>query len=213
MKIGIIGSGDVGVSLATGLARHGHAVLIASRTPAKLAHLQDSKVGLEVGDFTAAARFGDIVILAVKGPMAAQALQVAGEDLLAGKTVIDTTNPIADVAPVNGVLTFTSSINESSMEVLQRQFPRVSFVKAFNSVGADLMIDPKLPGGPPTMFICGNDAAAKAKVGTLIQSLGWDIADMGTAEAARAIEPLCVLWCIPGFLRNEWTHAFKLLRA
>ncbi len=213
MKIGIIGSGEVGVSLATGLARHGHAVLIASRTPDKLAHLQDSKAGVSVGDFAAAARFGDIVILAVKGSMTVQALQQAGASSLKGTIVIDATNPIADAAPVDGVLTFTSSINESAMEALQRQFPHVKFVKAFNSVGADLMIDPKLPGGPPTMFICGDDPAARSVVAKLIESVGWDVADMGSSRAARAIESLCVLWCIPGFLRDEWTHAFKLLRA
>jgi 8-hydroxy-5-deazaflavin:NADPH oxidoreductase len=213
MKIGIMGSGEVGVSLATGLARHGHAVLIASRTPAKLTQMRDAKAGIEIGDFQAAARFGDIVILAVKGPGVSQALSLAGADLLRGKIVIDATNPIADVPPVNGVLTLTTSINRSAMEALQTQYPAVRFVKAFNSVGADLMIDPELSGGPPTMFICGNDANAKAEVTALLESIGWEAADMGAVEAARAIEPLSVLWCIPGFLRNEWIHAFKLLRA
>jgi len=213
MKIGIIGSGEVGVSLAKGLSRHGHAVLIASRTPDKLAHLRSAGAGISIGDFAAAARFGDIVILAVKGSITVQALQQAGAASLDGKIIIDATNPIADAAPVDGVLTFTSSLNDSAMEGLQRQYPRLKFVKAFNSVGADLMIDPKLPGGPPTMFICGDDALARASVAKLLESVGWDVADMGAARAARAIEPLCALWCIPGFLRNEWAHAFKLLRA
>jgi predicted dinucleotide-binding enzyme len=212
MKIGIIGSGEVGISLATGLARHGHAVLIASRAPTKLAHLQDGNSGISIGDFAAAARFGDIVILAVKGSMTVQALEQAGAQSLNGTIVIDATNPITEAAPVDGVLTFSSSINESAMEGLQLRFPRLRFVKAFNSVGADLMIDPSLPGGPPTMFICGDDPAARGNVARLIESVGWDVADMGSARAARAIEPLCVLWCIPGFLRNEWKHAFKLLR-
>jgi hypothetical protein len=89
----------------------------------------------------------------------------------------------------------------------------VKFVKAFNSVGAGFMVDPQFRNGPPTMFICGNDAGAKATVSDIAQSFGWEVADMGTAVAARAIEPLCMLWCIPGLARNEWTHAFKLLKA
>lgn len=212
MKIGIIGSGDVGTSLATGLARHQHAVLIGSRTPDKLAALLKGQAGISTGDFAAAAHFGDIVILAVKGSATLQALRQADAQALDGTILIDATNPISEAAPIDGVFTLTSSVNESAMEGLQREFPRLRFVKAFNSVGADLMIDPKLPGGPPTMFICGDDPAARSSVAQLLESLGWDVADMGGARAARAIEPLCVLWCIPGFLRDEWTHAFKLLR-
>jgi len=87
----------------------------------------------------------------------------------------------------------------------------VAFVKAFNSVGSALMVNPQFEGGRPTMFICGNDETAKQSVSRILDEFGWDSADMGKAEAARAIEPLCMLWCIPGFLRNEWTHAFKLL--
>jgi 8-hydroxy-5-deazaflavin:NADPH oxidoreductase len=75
------------------------------------------------------------------------------------------------------------------------------------------MVDPRFESGPPTMFICGNDEAARKTVTGILQQFGWDVADMGQAEAARAIEPLCVLWCIPGFLRDEWSHAFKLLRS
>ncbi|MGA7180634.1 MAG: hypothetical protein WBX11_13750 [Thiobacillaceae bacterium] len=98
------------------------------------------------------------------------------------------------------------------MERLQREFPDARLVKAFNSVGNAFMVNPKFPGGRPTMFICGNDEAAKQTVGEILDQFGWEVVDMGKAEAARAIEPLCMLWCIPGLLRNEWTHAFKLLR-
>jgi predicted dinucleotide-binding enzyme len=98
------------------------------------------------------------------------------------------------------------------MERLQREFGAARFVKAFNSVGAALMVNPKLAGGPPSMFVCGNDEAAKTTVKGILDQFGWETVDLGTAEAARAIEPLCMLWCIPGFLRNEWSHAFKLLR-
>jgi hypothetical protein len=98
------------------------------------------------------------------------------------------------------------------MERLQREFADARLVKAFNSVGNSLMVNPQFAGGKPTMFICGNDEAAKKIVSDILDQFGWEIADMGKVEAARAIEPLCMLWCIPGFLRNDWTHAFKLLR-
>ena len=124
---------------------------------------------------------------------------------------MDTTNPLADAPPVNGVLPYFTEMNESLMERLQREAPDAHFVKAFSSVGNTRMIDPRFEGGTPTMFICGNDDDAKATVTEILDGFGWDTADMGAVEAARAIEPLCILWCIPGFLRNEWTHAFALL--
>jgi predicted dinucleotide-binding enzyme len=99
------------------------------------------------------------------------------------------------------------------MERLQREFPEARFVKAFSCVGNALMVHPDLPGGPPTMFIAGNDAGAKATVTTILTEFGWETCDLGPAQAARAIEPLCILWCIPGFLRNEWSHALKLIRS
>jgi predicted dinucleotide-binding enzyme len=125
---------------------------------------------------------------------------------------MDATNPIADAPPQNGVLRFFTDLDESLMERLQRQAPDAHFVKVFSCVGNAFMVNPAFPGGPPTMFICGNDAGAKAEVRTVLGQFGWDTADMGTAEAARAIEPLCMLWCIPGFRQNSWAHAFKLLR-
>ena len=143
---------------------------------------------------------------------AAEVLREAGKENLAGKTVIDACNPIADAAPDKGVLRFFTEINSSLMEALQREFPEAKFVKAFNSVGNAQMVDPKYKAGRPTMFVCGNDAAAKKTITKLLDEFGWESADMGGVEGARAIEPLCMLWCIPGFLRNEWGHAFKLLR-
>jgi predicted dinucleotide-binding enzyme len=136
---------------------------------------------------------------------------LAGERNLARKVVIDATNPIAEAPPVNGVLKFFTDLNESLMERLQRAFPQAHLVKAFSCVGNACMVNPQFRGGKPTMFICGNDEAAKKVVGEVLDQFGWEAADMGKAEAARAIEPLCMLWCIPGFLRNDWVHAFKLL--
>ena len=212
MKVGILGSGNVAKALAAGFLKHGHEAMLGTRDSAKLAEWVKQHPGAQVGSFDASAAFGDIVVLAVKGSVAADVLRAAGGANLARKTVIDTTNPIADAPPVNGVLKFTTSLDDSLMEQLQREFPDAHFVKAFNSVGNARMVDPQFAGGKPTMFICGNDTAAKKIVGGILDQFGWEIADMGAAEAARAIEPLCMLWCIPGFRENSWTHAFKLLR-
>jgi predicted dinucleotide-binding enzyme len=211
MKVGIIGSGVVATALGEGFLRHGHEVTLGTRSPDKLAEWATKNPGAQIGSFSDAAAFGDLVVLAVKGLVASSALNAAGRENLAGKPVIDATNPIADAPPSNGVLKFFTDLNESLMERLQTEFSDVRFVKAFNSVGSGSMVDPQFKGGKPTMFICGNDEAAKKIVGEILDQFGWETADMGTAEAARAIEPLCILWCIPGFLRNDWVHAFKLL--
>ncbi len=213
MRIGVLGSGDVAQVLASGFLKHGHAVTVGTRDTAKLSGWSKSNSGGRVGSFADAGRFGEVLVLAVKGSAAAEVLRLAGADALAGKPVIDATNPIADAAPVHGVLKFFTDLDESLMERLQREFPAARLVKGFNSVGNARMVDPAFKTGKPTMFICGNDDAAKRIVSGLIGELGWDVADMGMAESARAIEPLCMLWCIPGFLRNEWTHAFALLKS
>lgn len=165
-----------------------------------------------IGSFADAAKAGDLIVLAVKGTAAVEAIRTAGSGNLSGKVVMDVTNPIADLPPVNGVLRFFTSLEESLMERLQREFLAIKFVKAFNSVGNAAMINPSFAGGRPTMFICGNDEAAKKTISSIVVQCGWEAEDMGKVEAARAIEPLCMLWCIPGFLKNDWMHAFKLLR-
>jgi hypothetical protein len=211
MKVGVLGSGDVAKTLARGFLKHGHTVKVGSRNPAKLADWSGQARGSSVGTFAEAAEFGELVVLAVKGDAAAEALTLAGAKNLAGKTVIDACNPIENAPPDKGVLRFFTDINKSLMETLQGQFSEAHFVKAFNSVGFPCMINPEFAGGRPTMFICGNNEGAKKQVAQINEQFGWETADMGAAEAARAIEPLCMLWCIPGFTRNDWTHAFKLL--
>jgi predicted dinucleotide-binding enzyme len=212
MKVGVLGSGDVAKVLAAGLMKHGHSVKIGSRNPAKLSDWIAQNPGIAAGTFAEAAQFGELLVLAVKGNVAAEALELAGAANFAGKTVMDACNPIEDAPPEKGVLRFFTDLNQSLLEKLQKQFSDAHFVKAYNSVGAGLMINPQFAGGPPTMFICGNNENAKKQVALINEQFGWDTADMGGAEAARAIEPLCMLWCIPGFARNEWTHAFKLLK-
>ncbi|MGA7124563.1 MAG: NAD(P)-binding domain-containing protein [Polyangiaceae bacterium] len=212
-KIAVLGSGQVGQVLADGLLKHGHEVMRASRDPSKLSSWKTAAgAKAHTGKLAEAAKWADSVVLAVKGGAAAAAVEEAGPSNLAGKTVMDATNPIADAPPQNGVLRFFTDLNESLMERLQKKAPDAHFVKVFSCVGNAFMVNPKFPGGPPTMFICGNDAGAKAEVRKILDQFGWDTADMGSVEAARAIEPLCMLWCIPGLAQNSWTHAFKLLR-
>lgn len=212
MKVGVLGSGVVGKVLAAGFAGHRHEVMIGSRSPEKLVDWLQENPGIGSGLFGDVAAFADLIVLAVKGTAASEVLAIAGEDNHAGKPVIDATNPIADEPPANGVLKFFTRLDESLMELLQRQYPRTNFVKAFNSVSSARMVNPRFEDGKPTMFICGNDAAAKKVVTGVLGQFGWETEDMGTVEAARAIEPLCMLYCIPGFTREQWTHAFKLLK-
>jgi predicted dinucleotide-binding enzyme len=212
-KIGVIGSGMVGVALANGFAKHGHQVMIGTRDPKKHEDLKSNTGGkAKVGDFAEATRFADIVVLAVKGTAAEDAVKTTGPAALKGKTVVDATNPISEAPPVNGVIEYFTPANESLMERLQKLAPEANFVKSFSSVGNALMVNPDFGGEKPTMFICGNNDTAKGEVRAILDQFGWEAEDMGKAEAARAIEPLAMLWCIPGFLRNEWTHAFRLLK-
>ncbi|HTL91346.1 MAG TPA: NAD(P)-binding domain-containing protein [Steroidobacteraceae bacterium] len=212
MRIGVLGSGTVGTTLAGGFATHGHEVMIGSREPAKLADFTRQARGVRAGTPEETAKFAELAVLAVKGSAAAAMVRAAGAANLAGKAMIDVTNPLANAPPVNGVLGFFTSLDESLMERLQKEFPQIRFVKAFNSVGSARMVNPVYAAGKPSMFICGDDQPAKALVSGLLDQLGWETEDMGEVEAARAIEPLCILWCIPGLRQNQWTHAFKLLK-
>jgi predicted dinucleotide-binding enzyme len=210
-KIGILGSGQVARVLATGFLNNGHEVMIGTRDQGTLFEWHGANPSAKLGSFGEVASFGDMIVLAVKGNVA-ESLVNSVSGSLAGKTIIDTTNPIADSPPENGVLKFFSTLDESLMERLQRSVKNANFVKAFNSVGSALMVKPSFDDGKPTMFICGNSEPAKKEVTAALDDFGWEVADMGKVEAARAIEPLCMLWCIPGFLSNQWSHAFKLMK-
>jgi predicted dinucleotide-binding enzyme len=210
-KVGVIGSGQVGETLADGFLKHGYDVMRGSREPSKLADWK-TKAGAKgsTGTLAEAASFGDLVVLAVKGMGAEEAVSQCGAGL-AGKLVLDTTNPIANGPPKAGLVQFFTTLDDSLMERLQKKAPQARFVKAFSCVGAALMVDPKL-ASKPSMFICGDDGAAKEQARAILDDFGWETEDMGAATAARAIEPLCILWCIPGFLKNDWVHAYKVLR-
>lgn len=212
VKVGILGSGDVGKVLAKGFLKNGYQVAIGSDHPEKLAEFKRENPEMETATFEQAAQSGDIVVVCVKGTVAEKIVEKVKRHIT-GKTVIDTTNPIADAPPQNGVLKYFTSLEESLMERLQTIAPDAQFVKAFNSIGSALMVNPEFGDDTkPTMFICGNNDDAKNKVHEILEKFGFEVEDMGKVESARAIEPLCILWCIPGFLRNEWSHAFKLLK-
>jgi predicted dinucleotide-binding enzyme len=211
-KIGILGSGDVGKTLAQGFLKYDYQVMIGSDHPEKLEEFKKANPKVETATFEQSAQWADLVVLCVKGTVAEKVVEKTKRHL-SGKIIVDTTNPIADAPPDNGVLKFFTSLEESLVERLQKIAPDAQFVKALNSIGSGLMINPDFGGGiKPTMFICGNNENAKKKVSEILQKFGFEIEDAGKVESARAIEPLCILWCIPGFLKNEWTHAFKLLK-
>ena len=214
MKIGILGSGIVGRVLASAFLQEGHLVMLGTRNISKdeVIKWQKENTGGRLGSFQETAQFAEIIVLAVSGLAAEDAITLAGKEHFFEKTVIDATNPLAAVPPDNGVLKFFTTLENSLMERIQQILPDARLVKAFNSVGNAFMYKPNFPGGIPTMFICGNDEGAKKTVTEILTSFGWETEDMGKAEAARVIEPLCILWCIPGFIRNQWTHAFKLLK-
>lgn len=214
MKIGMIGSGIVGRVLGTAFLKEGHEVMLGTRDVNKEEVLKwkTENRGARTGSFFQTAGFGEIIVLAISGLAAKDVIDLAGTEHFKDKVVIDATNPIANAAPENGVLRFFTGLDHSLMEQIQQQLPDAYLVKAFNSVGNAFMYKPDFKGIQPTMFICGNDDKAKKTVTSILTSFGWETADMGKAESARAIEPLCILWCIPGILKGQWNHAFKLLK-
>ena len=209
-KIGIIGSGSVGQSLARGFVKHGYDVMMGTRNSDKLKDLQ-KEIDIKVDSNQKTAEYGDIVVFAVKGTAAKETLEQIEKNALENKIVIDATNPISDEPPEDGVLKYFTDINKSLMEELQELHSEAYFVKAFNSVGSAFMVNPDFES-KPTMCICGNSQQSKDKVKEILDKFGFETEDMGKATAARAIEPIAMLWCIPGFLRNEWSHAFRLMK-
>jgi len=213
MKVGVLGSGIVGQVLGMGFAKHGHQVMMGTRNPSDqdVQNWLAKTPGASAGTFADAARFGEFLVLVVLGRVVEKVIEFAGPENFAGKTLMDATNPLADSPPVNGVLLYTTGPNESLGERIQAHLPMAHVVKACNSVGNTRMVNPDFEQGTPTMFLCGDNEAAKAGVSDIITQLGWEPFDCGGIIAARALEPLCMLWCVPGFRTNQWTHAFKVL--
>jgi len=215
MKIGILGSGAVGKALAIGFAAENHEVMLGTRDPnaSKITEwLSGAGKGINAGTFEATAKFGEMLILCPLYRAIDDVIGLAGKKNFEGKVVIDTTNPIAEEPPVNGVLKYVKTEEGSAGEHIQSMLPNSHVVKAFNSIGSGYMYKPKFEEGQPTMFICGNSDEAKTTVTGILQNFGWDVMDSGGIEASNALEGLCIIWCARGFREGEWNHAFKLLK-
>lgn len=214
MQVGILGSGTVGQSLGLGFAKLGHEVKIGTREPGseKLKPwLAKAGKKASTGSFEETARFADLAVLATLWSGTESAIQLAGPGNLARKVVVDVTNPL--VFEPNQPPRLGIGFSDSGGEQVQRWLPSSKVVKAFNTVGHAHMVDPKFPGGPPDMFICGDDASAKQVVAGFCKSFGWGVVDAGGIEGARLLEPLCILWVEYGLRNQSWNHAFKLLRS
>jgi predicted dinucleotide-binding enzyme len=209
--IGVLGSGEVGRTLAAGLHRCGHDVMIGSREPGKLSDwLARDGRGIRAGTFDATAEFGELIVLAVLGNAGLEAIWEAGPQNFAGKIVIDAMNPLDLSAGMPPRLSITGY--DSLGEQVQRAIPDAKVVKAFNTIGNPFFVDPKFSDGEPTMMIAGNDSEAKTAVSELVQSFGWPPAvDVGPIAASRELEALCILWVRIGNQRGAWDHGFKLL--
>jgi len=209
VKVGILGSGDVGKALARGFAGAGHQVMIGSRSPEKLAAFVNDTSGISSGTFEETAKFGDVLALALLGVATEEALRLAGPKNFEGKVVIDATNPLdfSGGMPPKLFVGHTDSLGER----VQRWLPGARVVKAFNTVGNAFFVNPKLPGGPPDMFIGGNDAGAKKIVSQICEHWGWGVIDLGGIESSRYLEAMCMVWVLHGALSGSWTHAFKML--
>ncbi|HEX2667144.1 MAG TPA: NADPH-dependent F420 reductase [Gammaproteobacteria bacterium] len=211
MQIGILGSGDVGQALGLGFLKLGHDVKIGSRNPDKLQPwLAKAGKRASAGSFEDAARFADVVVLATLWSGTEAALGLAGPVNLAGKLVMDVTNPLVYESGRPPRLALGQT--DSGGEQVQRWLPQSKVVKAFNTVGHAHMVDPQFPGGPPDMFICGEDTSAKHVVASFCKQFGWGVVDAGGIAGARLLEPLCILWVEYGLKTQSWNHAFKLLR-
>jgi predicted dinucleotide-binding enzyme len=212
MKVGILGSGDVGRALGRGFVTLGHDVKMGAREPGNAkAKEWVSATGpkASAGTFADAAAFGDLLVLATLGSANESVIRAADVKNFSNKVVIDATNPLDHSS---GTLRLYVGHTDSLGEQVQRWIPEAHVVKAFNTVGNALMFQPQFPEGRPDMFIAGNQDAAKRAVGGILKDFGWGVADLGGIEASRQLEEMCMVWCLYGFKSGGWNHAFKLLR-
>ena len=213
MKVGVLGTGDVGQALGAGFARLGHDVKMGSRdAQGEKVRAWVKKAGPHAGSgtFAAAASFGEVLVLATLWSGTESAIRLAGPAHCAGKVVMDATNPLvfAPGAPPGLALGHT----DSGGEQVQRWLPASRVVKVYNTVGHAHMVNPSFPGGPPDMFICGNDAAAKKQVAEICAAFGWPTIDLGGIDGSRLLEPMCIVWVRYALATGGWNHAFKLLK-
>ena len=210
MRVGILGSGDVGKALARAFVSRGHMVTIASREPQKLADfVREHPDKLRAATFEETARAGELLVLVTAFSVAKEAIDLAGAANFSGKVVIDVTNPLA--YEQGKPLGLSVSGNDSAGESVQRWLPEANVVKSFNTVGHAHFVDPKFPNGPPTMFVAGNDDKAKNTVEQIAESFGWSVVDAGTIEASRYLEAMAMLWISYTMRTGNAQHAFKWL--
>ncbi|MBO2445925.1 NAD(P)-binding domain-containing protein [Actinomadura barringtoniae] len=211
MRVAVLGSGIVGKTLAAGFAARGHEAVMGSRTPDR-ADITDWLAGqgptARAASLSEAAAFGELAVLATRWDGTKSAIDLTGPEHLAGKVVIDATNPMG---MRDGRLRLLLGFDESAGEWVQQWLPDSKVVKAFNSVSYALMIDPDLPGGPPDMFIAGDDGQAKAHVTTILHDFGWPVIDAGDITASRLLEPLAMLHADYWVRTGELLHAFRML--
>jgi predicted dinucleotide-binding enzyme len=210
-RVGVLGSGEVGRRLAEGFAGRGHDVMVGSRHPSDELRAWAQGAGVSTGSFGETADHGELIVLAVLGTAAVEALEQAGPERFAGKVVIDATNPL-DMSRGFPPRLARGEGDASGGEQVQAAVPHARVVKAFNTIGNPYFVDPRFSEGGPTMFICGDDDAAKQTVADVVADFGWPEAiDVGPIGASAELESLCILWVRLGVKRGAWDHAFKLL--
>jgi 8-hydroxy-5-deazaflavin:NADPH oxidoreductase len=209
LKIGVLGSGPAGQTLATGFLEKGHPVMIGSRDSAKLrGWLRHAGPGAQVGTFAETAQFGELVVLSVLGSAAEEVIRLAGVESLTGKIVIDASDPLDFSSGRPGLFIGTT---DSLGERIQRLVPDAYVVKGLNVVQADVAINPSLTGDEPDMFIAGDNDEAKQTVTELLAEFGWPVIDMGDIESARWLEALSLAWVVYSHRTGKTHHAFKLI--
>jgi predicted dinucleotide-binding enzyme len=211
MRVGILGSGDVAKALGRGFLNERHEIMLGSRDPEKLrAWVSKNGKGASTGTFSDAVHFAELAVLAVFGLASQDAIQIAGVEHFKGKVVLDATNPLDKSGGLPPKL--VGSLGDSGGELNQRALPDAFIVKAFNTVGAAHFYKPEFPGGPPDMFLCGDNEKAKEQVSRICTAFGWNPIDVGGIALSHYIEATSMLWTITAFNGGHWNQAFKLLR-
>jgi 8-hydroxy-5-deazaflavin:NADPH oxidoreductase len=201
MNIAIIGSGNVGKHLASGLQTFGHKTFLGTRDASKLEEFKTANTNVGIGSYAEAAQFADLVILTVNFDGMPNTLELAGATNLAGKVVIDASNPLEFST---GKPALALGWNTSAGESVQNWLPKSHVVKALSACGKNSMLKPQTAiGGKPDMPIAGNSLEAKQTVSTLLEGLGWGVVDLGDITLSRLIEPMTLIGILDNF-RTGW---------
>ena len=210
--IALLGAGNVGTTIGTGLDKHGHRVVLASREPngdkvrAWVDEMGEEASSASYDDAIAAA---DCVFFCVPGRAIEETLAAIDTAALEGRVVVDVTNDTAVTA--DGALTLKRGLEDSAAQIIQRTAPGARVVKAFNTTGVHSMVEPKVQCGPPSMPICGDDAAAKETVGEIVREFGWEPVDLGGVDTAPVLEATLLPWLLYGRATGRWDHCLKFV--